>query len=119
MHLIFKERGHSPDTLRLWTERKRLLKPEKTRILGKGTDTERLQEYRHSQQVRKRIAELNVQIYNRFFSFCETLGTIPLKEFQLNNHESWITQSSDTESQTSNIQARKMPHKRHQEVSKA
>ena len=88
MHFIFKKRGHSPDILKLWTERKRLLKPEKTRTVGKGTDNERLQEYRPSQQVRKRIAELNVQIYNRFFSFCETLGSTPLKEFQLNNHVS-------------------------------
>ena len=55
------------------------------------------------------MAELNVQIYNRFFSFCETLGTTPLKEFQLNNHESWITQSSDTESQTRNIKQAKCP----------
>ena len=53
MHFIFKKRGHSPDTLKLWTERKRLLKPEKMRIVGKGTDNERLQEYRPSQQVRK------------------------------------------------------------------
>ena len=112
MHFIFKKRGNSPDTLKLWTERKRLLKPEKkTRIVGKGTDNERLQEYRPSQQVRKRIAELNVQICNRFFSFCETLGTTPLKEFQLNKLklESWITQSSDTESQTSNIRQAKCP----------
>ena len=81
MHSIFKKRGHSPGTLKLWTERKRLLKPEKMRIVGKRTANERLQEYRPSQQVRKRIAELNVQIYNRFFNFCETLGTTPLKEF--------------------------------------
>ena len=32
-----------------------------------------------------------------------------MKEFQLNNHESWITQSSDTESQTSNIRQAKCP----------
>ena len=109
MHFIFKKIGHSPDTLRFWTERKSFLKPEKMRILGKGTDNERLQENRPSQQVRKRSVELNVQMYNRFFSFCETLGTTPLKEFQLNNHESWITQSSDTESQTSNIRQKKCP----------
>ena len=109
MHFIFKKRGHSPDTLRLWTERKRLLKPEKIRIVGRGTDNERLQKYRPSHQVRKRIVELNVQMYNRFFSFCETLGTTPLKEFQLSNHESRITQSSDTESQTSNIRQEKCP----------
>ena len=109
MHFIFKKRGHSPDTLKLWTERKRLLKPEKMRIVGKGTDNERLQACRPSQQVRKRIVELNVQIYNRFFNFCETLGTTPLKEFQQNNYESWITQSSDTESQTSNVRQEKCP----------
>ena len=79
------------------------------RIVGKGTDNERLQEYRPSQQVRKRIVELNVQIYNRFFKFCDTLGTTPLKEFQQNNYESWITQSSDTESQTSNVRQEKCP----------
>ena len=28
MQFIYKKRGHSPDTYRLWTERKRLLKPE-------------------------------------------------------------------------------------------
>ena len=33
MHFIFKKRGHSPDTLKLWTEPKRLLKPEKKREL--------------------------------------------------------------------------------------
>ena len=109
MHFIFKKRGHSSDTLRLWTERKRLLKPEKMRIVGKGTDTERLQKYRLSQQVRKRIVELNVQLYNRFFSFGETLGTTPLKKVQLNNHESWVTQSSDTESQTINVTQEKCP----------
>ena len=109
MHFIFKKRGHSPDTLKLWTERKKLLKPEKMRIVGKGTDNERLQEYRPSQQVRKRIVELNVQIYNRFFNFCETLGTTPMKEFQQKNYESWITQSSDTESQTSNVRQEKCP----------
>ena len=53
--------------------------------------------------------ELNVQMFNRFFSFCETLETTPLKEFQLNNHESWVTQSSDTENQTSNIRQEKCP----------
>ena len=110
MHFIYKKRGHSPDTYRLWAERKRLLKPEKTRIVGRGTDNERIQEYRPSQQVRKRIAELNIQMYNRFFSYCETLGTTPLKEFQQNNHESWIVQnSSDTESQTSNVRQAKCP----------
>ena len=54
--------------------------------------------------------ELNIQMYNRFFSYCEALGTTPLKEFQQSNHESWIVQnSSDTESQTSNIRQKKCP----------
>ena len=35
---IYKKRGHSLDAYRLWAERKRLLKPEKTRIVAKGTD---------------------------------------------------------------------------------
>ena len=110
MHFIYKKRGHSPDTYRLWAERKRLLEPEKTRLVGRGTDNERIQEYRTSQQVRKRIVELNIQMYNRFFSYCETLGTTPLKEFKQNNHESWIVQnSSDTESQTSNVRQEKCP----------
>ena len=68
MQFIYKKKGHSPDSYRLWTERKRLLKPEKTRIVGKRSDHERLQEYRPPQQARKRIVKLNIQIYNRFFS---------------------------------------------------
>ena len=62
MHFIYKKRGLSPETYRLWTERKRLLKPEKTRIVGKGSDHKRLQEYRPPQEARKRIVELNVQM---------------------------------------------------------
>ena len=110
MHFIYKKRGHSPDTYILWAERKRLRKPEKTRTVGRGTENERIQEYRPSQQVQKRIVELNIRMYNRFFSSCETLGTTPLKEFQQNNHESWIVQNSfDTESQTSNVRQEKCP----------
>ena len=108
MQFIYKKRGHSPDTYRLWTERKRLLEPETTRIVGKGSEHERLQEYRPPQQARKRIVELNIQIYNRFFHYCETLETTPLREFQQNKHESWIIQnSSDGESQVSNVRQEK------------
>ena len=79
--------------------------PEKTRIVGKGSDHERLQEYRPPQQARKRIVELNVQLYN-----CETLGTTPLEEYQQNNHECWVVQIlSDNESQVSNIRQEKCP----------
>ena len=96
MHFIYKKRGQSPETYRLWTEKKRLLKPEKTRIVGNGSDHERLQEYRPLWQARKRIVELNVQMYNRFFHYCETLETTPLKEYQQNNHESWVVQNLST-----------------------
>ena len=110
MQFIYEKRGHSSDTNRLWTERRRLLKPEKTRIVGKRSDHERLQEYRPPQQAQKRIVELNIQIYNRFFHFCETLGTTPLRQNQQNNHESWIVQnSSDSESQVSNVRQEKCP----------
>ena len=110
MQFIYKKRGHSPDTYRLWTERKRLLKPEKTRIFGKGSEHELLQEYRPLQQARKRVVKLNIQIYNRFFHYCKTMGTTPLREFQQNNHESWIIQnSSDSESHVSNVRQEKCP----------
>ena len=91
-------------TYRLYTEKKRILKPEKTCIVGKGSDHERLQEYGPSQQGRKRIVELNIQRYNRFFHYCHSLGTTPLKEYQQNNHESWLGQNlSHNESQVSNV----------------
>ena len=96
MHFIHKKKGHSPETHRLWMERKQILKPEKTRIVGRGKDNERLQAYRPSQQGKKRIAELNTQIYNRFFHYCETLGTTPLREYQQNNHESWLNNNFST-----------------------
>ena len=94
----------------LWTEKS--LNPEKTRIVGKGSDNERLQKYRPSQRGRKQIiVELNIRIYNRFFHhYCETLGTTPLKEYQQNNHESWLGQIlSDSESQVSHVKQEKCP----------
>ena len=88
MNFIFKKRGHSPETKRLWIERNHLLKPDRTRIVGKGKESERIQEYRPNQASRKRIAEINIKIYNRFFRYCETLETTPLQEYQQNNNES-------------------------------
>ena len=82
---IYKKPGHSPETKRLWVERNHILKPDKTRIVGKGKDNERIQEYRPSQFGRKRIVELDIEIYNRFFHYCQSLGTTPLQEFQQNN----------------------------------
>ena len=48
MHFIHQKRGHSPETHRLWMERKQIVTPEKTRIVGRGKVNERLQEYRPS-----------------------------------------------------------------------
>ena len=73
MNFIYKKRGHFPETKRFWVERNHYLKPNKTRIVGKGKESERIQEYRQSQNGRKRIVELNIEIYNRFFHYCETL----------------------------------------------
>ena len=101
MNFLYKKRGHSPETKRLWVEKNHISKPDKTRIVGKGEESERIQEYRPSQNGRKRIIELNIQIYNRFFHYCETLGTTPLQEFQQNKKESWVNNNqSDGESQT-------------------
>ena len=48
-------------------------------------------------------------IYNRFFNYCESLGTTPLREFNENIHESWINVSSDNESQISHLKTEKCP----------
>ena len=66
MNFIYKKRGLSPETKRLWVERNHILKSDKTRFVGKGKESERIQEYRPSQNGRKRIVELNIAIYNRF-----------------------------------------------------
>ena len=98
VHFIHKKRGHSPETHRLWMEKKQ---PEKTRIVGEGKDNERLQGYSLSQQGRKSIVELNIQIFNR---------TTPLKEYQQNNHESWLSYNlSDNENQMSHLKPQKCP----------
>ena len=110
MEFIYKKRGHSPETKRLWIGRNHILKPDKTRIVGRGKESERIQEYRPNQAGRKRITELNIEKYNRFFHFCETLETTPLQEFQQNNNESWINSSqSDGESHTSRVKQDKCP----------
>ena len=102
MEFIYKKRGHSPETKRLWIERNHILNPDKTRIVGKGKESERIQEYQPNQAGCNRIADLNIEIYNCFFHYCETLETTPLQEFQQNNNESWINNNqSDGENQTS------------------
>ena len=108
MEFIFKKRGHSLETNRLPTERNCILKPDRLRIVGKGRDNERLQEYRPSQKGRKQIEKLNIEIYNRFFHYCKTIGTTPHQEYQAKNYEPWLN-NSDGESQTSHIQHEKCP----------
>ena len=106
---IFKKRGHSPETNKLRSERNKILQPNRSRIVGKGSENERIQQYRPSQQDRKEIERINIMIYNRFFNYCESLGTTPLKEFNENIHESWINVSSDNESQISHLKTEKCP----------
>ena len=108
MEFIYKRRGHSPETKRLWIERNHILKPDKTRIVER--ESERIQEYRPNHAGRKRIAELIIEIYNRFFHYCETLETTPLQEFQQNNNETWTNKNqSDAESQISRAKQDKCP----------
>ena len=71
MNFIFKKRGHSPETDRLRQERNRILKPNKTRIVGSGSENERIQQFRPSLEGRKQIERINILSYNRFFDFCE------------------------------------------------
>ena len=110
VEFVYKKRGHSPETKRLWVQQNHTLKPNKTRIVGKGKEGERIPEYRPNQAGGKRIAKLNIEIYNRFFHYCETLETTPIQEFLQNNNELWINNNqSDGESQTSRAKQDKCP----------
>ena len=62
IEFIFKKTGHYPETDRLRKERNRILKPDRLRIVGRGRENERLQEYRPSQQGRKQVEKLNIEI---------------------------------------------------------
>ena len=54
--------------------------------------------------------ELNTEIYNRFFHYCETLGTTPLSEYQQNNNESWLyNNQSDGDSELSGTKEDRCP----------
>ena len=92
---------------KLETKVPRLSKMDK--VNGKGSENERIQQYRPSQQDRKEIEQINIMIYNRFFNYCESLGTTPLREFNENIHESRINVSSDNESQISHLKTEKCP----------
>ena len=54
LEFIFKKRGHSPEASRLRSEGNKILQPNKTRIVGRGRDNERLQEYRLPKKAEKR-----------------------------------------------------------------
>ena len=109
IEFIFKKRGRSPETNKLRSERNKTLQPNRTKKVGTGSENERLQQYRPSQQDRKKIERINIMTYNRFFHYCESLGTTLLKEFNENIHESWINASSDSEGQISYLKTEKCP----------
>ena len=50
-----QETGSFPETNRLWRERNQILRLERTRIVDKSKDNERIQEYRPTQQGREQI----------------------------------------------------------------
>ena len=52
---IFINRGHSPQTNKLRSERNEILQPNRTRIVRKGSENERLQQFRPSQQDRTEL----------------------------------------------------------------
>ena len=86
------------------------MKPNKTRIVGKGGDNKRIQEYRLSQEGRKQIERIrNILIYIRFFHFSDNIGTTLLREFHENVSESWLNPYSDKESQLSQFRKTKCP----------
>ena len=109
IEFIFKKREHSPETNTLRFESNKILQPNRTRIVGKGSKNERLQQFRPSQQDRKEIERIIIMIYNRFFHYCKSLGTTPLREFNEKIHESWINASSDSESQISHVKTEICP----------
>ena len=100
MEVIFEKQCHSPETQK---ERNKILTQNKMTIVGKGRGNERIQEYRPSQQGHKQVEKLNTDIYNRFFHYCEDIGTTSLQEYQRNNLESWLN-SSDGERQVPKCQ---------------
>ena len=72
MKFIFKKRCHSPETDRLRKERNRILKPHRLPIVGREWENEKLQKLG-----RKLVEKLNIEIYNRFFNYCQPLDTSP------------------------------------------
>ena len=109
IEFIFKKPGHSPETSKLRSEGNKILQSNRTRIVGRSSDNERLQQYRPSQRDRKDIERINIMIYNQFFHYCKSLGTTPLREVNENIHESWNIASSDSENQISNVKTEKCP----------
>ena len=102
-NLLYKKRCLSLETDRLRTERNRILQPQRTRIVGKAQEIERVQEYRTNQQGREQTERINILIYNGLLHYCATIVSMPLQEFQQNNNETWIISISDGECQVSHV----------------
>ena len=100
---------HSLKINRLRLERNRIIHPKRMRLVRKGQHRKRVREYRLSQQGRKQIENINGLISDRFFHYCEAIGTTPLQEFQRNNSESWINITTGGENQTSHMKQDKCP----------
>ena len=95
---------------RLGTEKNRIVQQQRTRIVGKGyRDNERVQEYRPIQEGRKQMEKLNILIYNKFFDYCDIIGTTQLQVFPQNNRESWLNNVTEGYGQDSYVKQDKCP----------
>ena len=98
MEFIFRIRGLSPEN----RQTKEQKEPNSTASVNqnsqKGKDNERVQEYHSSQQGRKQVKGLNIEIYNRFFTTLGRLGQPRDKNFNKTtmNRGSTINQTQKT-----------------------
>ena len=90
MSFIIKKRGQSPETNRLWIERNQILIPERTRIVGKGKDSERIQKYRLSKLSRKTYRGNEHSDLQPVLPLLRDTGNVDLREFQQYNNEVWL-----------------------------
>ena len=70
---------------------------------------QKYREYRASQHGKKQVEQINIDIYNCFFHYCELIGSTSLQEFQQNNHESWISNNSGGESHANHVKQDRCP----------
>ena len=69
MEFIYKNGDIPQKQANIALKENNILQPNRTRIVGKGSENERLQQYRPSQQDRKEIERRNILIFNRFFHY--------------------------------------------------